>query len=66
MPKHDKSFPSGVLEAGGQFETEKRFFDFSGVDTMPLEEYEGLYKDPLICKPHMDMGNQEAMYLLSE
>lgn len=66
MPKYDARFPSGVSESGGHFETKTHFFDFSGVDLMPLEEYEGLSKNPRICKPHFDLGGRKAIYLRRE
>ncbi|CAM9677107.1 unnamed protein product [Scytosiphon promiscuus] len=63
MPRYDQSFPTAESGTDGVFETDKRFFDFSGVDTMPLDEYEGLSKNPAVCKPYVELGGRGAIYL---
>ncbi|CAM9663704.1 unnamed protein product [Scytosiphon promiscuus] len=65
MPRYDETIPSAVSGDGGQFETDKRFFDFSGVETMPLEEYEGLSRNPLACEPNFELSGLDAFHLWS-
>lgn len=66
MPRHDDTFPSAVPTDDGRFEADKRFFDFSGVDTLPLEEYEGLATNPEACKPHFELSGMDAWHLWCE
>lgn len=66
MPRNDDTFPSAVSGNGGRFETHRRFFDFSGVQTMPLEEYEGLSSDPGVCEPYFELSGLDAFHLWSE
>ncbi|CAM9853944.1 unnamed protein product [Scytosiphon promiscuus] len=63
MPRYDDTFPSALSGDGGHFETENRFFDFSHVDTLPLEEYEGLSTNPAVCEPHFELGGADAFHL---
>lgn len=66
MPRFDDTFPSAKSEDGGHFEAHNRFFDFSRVDTMPLEEFEGLSSDPLVCKPYFELSGVDAWHLWSK
>lgn len=63
LPKYDDTFPSAE---GGAFASEKRFFDFSGVDTTPLGEYDRLSDDPLVCEPVFQQGGIDAFHLAGE
>lgn len=62
LPQDDSRFPSYVT-GDGRFESDSRFFDFSGVDTLPLEEYEGLSQNPDICEPRYTAGGMGALFL---
>ncbi|CAM9853875.1 unnamed protein product [Scytosiphon promiscuus] len=63
MPKYDTTIPAAASEYGGVFESEKHFFDFSGVDMLPLEEFEGLSNNPLICEPEFQQSGTDAFHL---
>ncbi|CAM9527243.1 unnamed protein product [Hapterophycus canaliculatus] len=63
LPSIDYAFPSAVSGDSGYFETENHFFDFSGVNMMPLAEYEVLSSNPLVCQPHLEEGGESAFLL---
>lgn len=66
LPSHDGTFPSAVAGEDAGFESDEHVFDFSGVDTMPLAEYEGLSEDPLVCEPEFEKGGLAAFRLVGE
>lgn len=43
-----------------------RFFDFSGVDTTPLEEYKGLSDNAQVCLPEVTGEGIKAFFLIGE
>ncbi|CAN0262035.1 unnamed protein product [Ascophyllum nodosum] len=61
LPRSDETFTGS---AGGHFTSEKRFFDFSNTDVMPLEEYHELSERPEVCRPTIRMGYKRAYRLV--
>ena len=54
------------MSESGEFESHQRFFDFSGVNTMPLEEYWGMSEDPIVCPPEFAQEGLDAFHLARE
>jgi len=63
LPQHDDTIPSAE---GAEFESHQRFFDFSGVDRLPLQEFERLSEDPAVCPPKLEHEGHEAFFMSSE
>lgn len=64
LPHFDPTIPT--LSETLPFVARHRFFDFSGVDTMPLEEYNGLSQNAEVCPPKVMGEGMDALFLIGE
>lgn len=53
-------------EEGHVFISENHLFDFSTVDTLPLEEFRRIAEDPDICPPSIKIANKRGYMLNGE
>lgn len=64
LPQYDETIPS--LSGDGDFVSNNRFFDFSGVDMSTLENFETLSDNAHVCKPEVTDEGIKAFFLIGE